>query len=84
MVLGFAFLLLVSLVLTTAISAVSEQVLPGDLSSAALTGINTAISFVVATVVFAAIYKVLPDADVAWKDVWVGASLTAVLFTNGA
>jgi membrane protein len=41
------------------------------------------LSFAVITLLFAMIYKVLPDAEVAWRDVWVGAILTALLFTAG-
>ena len=40
-------------------------------------------SFAVATVLFAAMFKMLPDAKAAWKDVWVGATITAVLFIVG-
>ena len=44
---------------------------------------NQAISLVVIVTLFAAIFKLLPDARVAWRDVWVGASATAVLFVVG-
>ncbi len=83
MVLMIAFLLLVSLVLTTMITALSQSILPGDLSPTALQVINSLISFVAITALFAAMFNVLPDADVAWKDVWVGAGLTAVMFVIG-
>jgi membrane protein len=45
--------------------------------------LNFALSFAVITGLFALIFKILPDAKVAWKDVWVGAVLTAGLFTVG-
>jgi membrane protein len=45
--------------------------------------INFLISFGLTTLLFALIYRILPDVDVAWRDVWVGASITAVLFTVG-
>src|SRR5205807_5626110 len=41
------------------------------------------VSFVFCTVLFALIYKVLPDVRIAWRDVWVGAAFTALLFTAG-
>ena len=45
--------------------------------------LNVVISVVVITVLFAMIYRFLPDAKIAWKDVWFGAAVTAVLFTAG-
>lgn len=85
MVLVVAFLLLVSLVISAALSAFSgvlSSVL-GGLSGPVLHLINAAISFAVVTLLFALIYRVLPDAKVAWRDVWVGAAVTALLFTVG-
>lgn len=82
--LGTAFLLLVSLVLSTALAAFGKwfgNLLP--LPEAVLQGINVVLSLVVITGLFALIFKVLPDAHIAWRDVWVGAALTAVLFTIG-
>ncbi len=84
MVLGTGFLLLVSLVLTAALAA-----LGGFLSGALPVlgpvwhGVNFVISFGVITLLFALIFKVVPDVKIAWKDVWVGAALTAFLFTVG-
>ncbi len=83
-VLGTAFLLLVSLVLSTALSAVGKWfggVLP--LPEFILQSINVLLSFAVITGLFALIFKVLPDAHIAWRDVWVGAALTSALFTIG-
>ena len=84
MVLGIGFLLLVSLVVSAAVAAVGESAL-GDLSEPALLlkTTNVAVSLVVITILFGAIFKVLPDAPVAWRDVWVGAVTTSVLFTVG-
>ena len=48
-----------------------------------LEGLNVLVSLVVVTLLFAMIFKVMPDAPVAWRDVWVGAVITAVLFTIG-
>jgi membrane protein len=45
--------------------------------------VNNAISFVVITVLFAAMFRFLPDAEIAWRDVWVGAAVTTVLFVVG-
>lgn len=84
MVLAVGFLLLVSLVISAAVVAFGEAAL-GGLSDAAmvLEGLNVLISLVVVTLLFATIFKVLPDAPVAWRDVWIGAIITAVLFTIG-
>lgn len=84
MVLVIAFLLLVSLVLSAAFAAL------GNLMSGLLPGldalwqiVNFVISFGVITLLFAMIYKFLPDAKIAWGDVWIGAALTSLLFTVG-
>jgi membrane protein len=82
--LGTAFLLLVSLVITTALAAFGKwfgSLLP--LPEVVLETFNLALSFAVITGLFALIYKVLPDARIAWRDVWVGAALTSALFTIG-
>ena len=82
MLLGVAFLLLVSLVLTSALSAASG-VLFGGFAEAIAHALDATTSFAVVTLLFAAIYKVLPDAKVEWRDVWVGGIMTAVLFEIG-
>ena len=84
MVLGTGFLLLVSLVLSSALSALGNF-LNNLLPAAGLLWqvVNLAISFAVITLLFAAIYKVLPDVEIAWSDVWIGAAVTALLFTIG-
>jgi membrane protein len=84
MVLGIGFVLLVSLVLSALITAVQTWVkvqVPGQ--ATILQILNIIISFGVITLLFAAIYKVLPDVKISWKDVWVGAAVTALLFTIG-
>jgi len=86
MILSVAFLLLVSLVLSAGLSAFGGalgRMLPAGLSTTLLQILNFAISLLVITAVFAAIFKVLPDARVAWRDVWVGAGVTALLFVIG-
>jgi len=84
MVLAIGFLLLVSLVVSAAVAAFGETAL-GGLTDAALVlqGLNALVSLTVVTLLFATIFKVLPDVTVAWRDVWVGAIITAVLFSLG-
>jgi len=48
-----------------------------------LQGLNFLVSFGVITLLFAMMFKILPDAPVAWNDVWIGAAVTAFLFTIG-
>ena len=84
MVLGIGFMLLVSLMISTGISALGDWV--GTLlpfQEVILQVINLIISLGILTVFFALIFKILPDADVAWRDVWVGAFVTAILFSIG-
>lgn len=86
MILSVAFLLLVSLVVSTALSAFGGtlgRMLPDGISGSVLQLANVVLSLVVIAALFAAIFKVLPDAKVSWKDVWVGAGVTAVLFVVG-
>ena len=84
MILVIGFLLLISLILGAVISAL------GSVLNGLLTGmeflwqlINFVVSFGITTLLFALIYKVLPDADFVWNDVWMGATVTALLFTIG-
>lgn len=84
MVLGVAFMLLVSLVLSAVLTTlvdIGHGLLPG--ADWLWQVVNFLVSFVVITFLFATIYKVLPDADVSWRDVWLGAAVTALLFTIG-
>jgi membrane protein len=84
MVLGIGFLLLVSLVLSAALSALGHffnGLLPG--MTVLWEVVNFVISFAVVTGLFAAIYKLLPDVEIQWSDVWIGAAVTALLFTIG-
>jgi membrane protein len=86
MILVVAFLLLVSFVLTTVIDELTSMIQGGAPSGAMLAvgiGLNNLAAFVVAMLLFAAMFKVLPDADMAWRDVWVGAAMTALLFVIG-
>ena len=84
MVLGVAFLLLISLVLSSLLSAIGTRfsgALPGG--EALWQMINFGFSLAVVTLLFALIFKYIPDAKIAWRDVWLGAAVTAVLFTIG-
>lgn len=84
MVLGIGFLLLVSLLVSALLSALTAF-LHGGLEDLAIVGqiIDLALSLVFVTLLFAMIYKYLPDARIEWKDVWVGAALTSFLFVLG-
>jgi membrane protein len=84
MILGIGFLLLVSLVISAGLSATQETIgnaLP--LSEVILQIVNTVISIGVITILFALMYKFLPDAEIAWRDVWVGAFITSIFFSLG-
>ena len=84
MVLGIGFLLLVSLVLSAALSALGHVWsgwFPGW--DVLLQAINFVIGFVVVTGLFALIYKLLPRCDIGWTDVWIGAAVTSLLFSIG-
>jgi membrane protein len=84
MVLGVGFLLLVSLIISAALTAVIQLfhgILPG--SDALWQGLELLVSFGLITLLFALIYKVLPDVEMAWRNVWMGAAITALLFTVG-
>lgn len=86
MVLGLAFILLVSLVVSALLSAFGDQLaryLPDGLSAPLLEAINFAGSLAVIALLFGAIFKVMPDARIAWRDVGVGALATALLFVAG-
>jgi membrane protein len=83
MIVVIAFMLMVSLVVSALITraggAIAEA-LPGAISAAMLLGIDIGLSLVVFTVLFAGIFKVMPDARITWRDVGIGAAVTAVLF----
>ncbi|MBX6365209.1 MAG: YihY/virulence factor BrkB family protein [Gemmatimonadetes bacterium] len=86
LVLTIGFLLLVSFILTTALAALGDVVagyLPAWMSVPLLQAAGFALSFAGVTLLFALMYRYLPDAEVAWRDVWVGAVATALLFTIG-
>jgi membrane protein len=80
-----AFLLLVSLIVSAALSAFGDRLagMLGGVSATAMQLAQVAVSLAVVGILFAAIFKVLPDARVAWRDVWVGAAFTTILFVAG-
>jgi membrane protein len=84
LIVGIGFLLLVSLILSAGLSALGKfmvGLLPDQ--EAVWQGVNFVISFSVITFLFGMIFKVLPDVRIAWRDVWVGAMITALLFNVG-
>lgn len=84
LILGLAFLLMVSLVVGAAIAAVGSWaggLMPG--AEALLQALNILVSLSFSTVLFAMIFKFMPSTSVAWRDVWVGALVTAALFELG-
>jgi membrane protein len=84
MVLGIAFLLLVSLVISAGLAA-ATNVLGGGGEEKALMGhiLSLLVSIPVITLLFALLFKYVPDAEIRWSDVWVGALVSAILFTLG-
>jgi membrane protein len=84
MVLGIGFLLLVSLIMNAAIAAAEKffgHYLP--IPAPVLHITNFAVSFLAVTVLFALLYKLVPDIHVEWQDVWIGAGVTSFLFSVG-
>lgn len=84
MVLGLGFLVLASLVASAALAAFGDWAFGGLPGSRLLwQAVNFAFAFAVLTLVFALLFKYLPDTPVAWRDVWVGALVTSLLFNLG-
>jgi membrane protein len=81
-VIGVGFLLLVSLIFTAVLTATGKYV-NSQLPEGMLQATGSLISFVALTGVFAMMFKYLPDADVGWRDVGLGAAITAALFEIG-
>lgn len=84
MILGIAFLLLVSLVASAALAALEKWWSP------LFTGwevfahvVNLIVSFGLVTLIFAMIYKIMPRVQIRWHDVWIGAAVTSLLFATG-
>ncbi len=86
MIIGIGFLLLVSLVISAGITALNDYVLQyqSELISKTLIQIlNNIVSLAISTGLFTLVYKLLPDVEIEWRDVWLGAFFTAMLFTIG-
>jgi membrane protein len=83
-VVALGFLLLVSLVVSAGIEALQGYV-AGRIAGDAiwLEWANALFSFALFTLLFAMIYRILPDARIPWRDVWVGAVATSILFVVG-
>lgn len=84
MVLAVGFLLVVSLVVSAVLTAVSG-IVGGFLTIDAATAhiLDLVVSFAIITLLFAVIYKYVPDVRIAWRDVWMGAATTSLLFSAG-
>ncbi len=86
MILGVGFLLLVLLVISALLAAFTDaltRIAPVGLSGPLLQAINAGVSLVVTALLFAAMFKTLPDAIVGWRDATVGALVSALLFVGG-
>lgn len=84
MVIGVGVLLLASLLLSAGLGLAHNflgNFMPG--SYLLWQALNFAVSFGIVTLVFAAIFKVLPDVEIAWREVWFGAAITSLLFNIG-
>jgi len=85
LILAIAFLLLISLVVSSLLAAMSNwiQVDTSTFMTVVFNVLNFILSLIVVSVLFALMFKILPDARVKWKHVWIGALLTGILFTLG-
>jgi membrane protein len=84
LILGMVFLLMVSLAVSAAVAAFgtyASSLLPAG--ETLLQVLNFIVSLAIATLLFAMIYKLMPSTKIAWRDVWVGAITTAILFSVG-
>jgi membrane protein len=84
MILGISFLMLVSLLISALLAAITgyfEYLIPG--ANVLWHMLDVCVSFSIVVILFAAIYKIIPDVHIDWQDVWTGAVVTAALFTAG-
>jgi membrane protein len=84
MVIGVSFVLLVSLILSAILAMITDYfsyLLPG--AGVLWQLLDVGVSFSIITFLFALIFKVVPDVSVEWRDVWLGALITAILFVGG-
>jgi membrane protein len=86
MIIVMACILLVSLVLTSFLSGVGgyvSELLPGQLWRPVLMTLNLLLTWLIFALLFASVFKILPDAEVGWKDVAIGSAVTSLLFMTG-
>lgn len=84
LVLGLAFMLMISLVVSAALAASGEWLGGGsEVESVFASVLNFIASLAIFTVLFAMIYKIMPSAKISWHDVWMGSAVTALLFNVG-
>jgi membrane protein len=83
MVLTIAFLLLLFLILSTVMSILISYMNGGAQNRLFPEIINLLVLFVIITIMFALVYRVVPDKEISWTDVWLGAAVTAFLFLLG-
>jgi membrane protein len=85
LIVGMGFILLVSLIVSAVLTLLSDRLmrLLPNYTVALFEVVNTAIILIVISALFTVIFKILPDAIIAWKDALMGALLTAVLFLTG-
>lgn len=84
MILGVGFILMVSLVFSAALAAISQWWSPQFKDWAMLVNmLDIVFSFMMTTAMFALIYKFMPSVKIRWDEVWIGAVITAILFTGG-
>jgi membrane protein len=86
MILAVVFLMIVSLILSAVLAALGNWArgyLPGGLSATLLQIAGTLVSLAVLTTLFGAMFRVLPDAKIAWADAWFGGLITGILFALG-
>jgi len=84
LILGLAFLLMVSLVIGAVLSALGKWWAPiFGAWEMVMQLVNLSVGFILSTIVFAMIFKLMPRAPIHWRDVWIGALVTSILFTVG-
>lgn len=85
LILAIAFLLIISLVISTALAAASDLIkgFTSDITIIFFNILNFIFSLAVISMLFALMFKILPDAKIQWKHVWLGSVLTGLLFTIG-
>jgi|ERR1019366_500593 membrane protein len=85
LILAIAFLFLISLVISTALAAMSDWIKgdAADLMVIVFDVLNFIFSLAVISILFALMFKILPDAKIQWKHVWLGSVVTGLLFTIG-